>query len=191
MLGKGEPKAGPGRGKKPSPASEGFIGKDDRHKFRLLAEHKKLVAKLIDGGRTRREHLPPGLYGDRKGALGKALEKIVREAAKERQQIRKGNQRGDKSENFTELSDKGDTRDKIGKAIGMSGPTYQRAKAIIRDDPEALAAWREAMKEQGKRNDLVDNVNEVTADKGNSRSYTVSRLQKQRPDLFERVKAGE
>ncbi len=78
---------------------------------------------------------------------------------------------------------------------GRDGKTYDTTnigrRAIIRDDPEALAAWREAMKEQGKRNDLVDNVNEVTADKGNSRSYTVSRLQKQRPDLFERVKAGE
>lgn len=47
LLGKGEPH----RPKKTSPAREvNGIPKNDRHKFRLLAEHKKLVAKLIDGG---------------------------------------------------------------------------------------------------------------------------------------------
>ncbi len=34
----------------PSLAGEGSVPRGDRHKFRLLAEHKKLVAKLIDGG---------------------------------------------------------------------------------------------------------------------------------------------
>lgn len=41
----------------PSPASEGSIPKDDRHKFRLLAAHKTLVAKLIDGGQVSRGQL--------------------------------------------------------------------------------------------------------------------------------------
>ncbi len=68
----------------------------------------------------------------------------------------------------------------------------ERVEAVVRDDPEALAAWREAMKLQpGPKDSSVDNVTRTKADKGNSRSYTVSRLQKQRPDLFERVKAGE
>ena len=54
LIGKGEegwPTAGPGRGHKKtntSPASEVFIAipKDDRHKFRLMAQNKKIVEKI-------------------------------------------------------------------------------------------------------------------------------------------------
>jgi hypothetical protein len=52
--------------------------------------------------------------------------------------------------------------------------------------------WREAMKPgQGSRTDLVDNVTQVGKPKGNSRSYAVSRLQREAPDLFAKVAAGE
>lgn len=44
------------------------------------------------------------------------------------------------------------------------------------------------MKEQGARNDFNDNVIEV-AKQGNSRSYTLSRLQRESPELWEKVKA--
>lgn len=68
----------------------------------------------------------------------------------------------------------------------------EKIEAIIRNDVEALALWREAMKpRQGERTDLVDNINDVPTEKGTSRAYTVARLQKQHPELFERVKAGE
>ena len=73
-----------------------------------------------------------------------------------------------------------------------------KIEAIIRDDAEVLALWREAMKEQGKRNDLGNNVPQVKEEehpnrepRGNARAYTVSRLQSQRPDLFQRVKSGD
>jgi ParB/RepB/Spo0J family partition protein len=96
-------------------------------------------------------------------AMGRALEELERPKAKERQQIRKGNQRGDKSEKFTELSDKGQTREKVGKAIGMSGPTYQRAKAVLiaaEQDPETFGHIAEEMDRTGKihpaYNKLVD-----------------------------------
>jgi hypothetical protein len=68
------------------------------------------------------------------------------------------------------------------------GEDPAKIEAVIRDDAEVLAMWREAMKAQGKRN-LPDNVKEVTA--GNSRAYTVSRLQREAPDLFAKVAAGE
>jgi hypothetical protein len=42
----------------------------------------------------------------------------------------------------------------------------------------------------GHRTDLVNNVNEVKPSKGNSRSYTVSRLQREAPELFAQVVAG-
>ena len=67
------------------------------------------------------------------------------------------------------------------------GENPDRIEALIRDDAEVLAMWREAMKAQGKRN-LPDNVKGVTA--GNSRSYTVSRLQREAPELFAQVVAG-
>jgi hypothetical protein len=44
--------------------------------------------------------------------------------------------------------------------------------------------WREAMKGQGKRNDLCDIITEVEGTTGTSRSYTVSRLQREAPALF-------
>lgn len=72
------------------------------------------------------------------------------------------------------------------------GEDPAKIEALLRDDPEVLAMWREAMKEQGKRNDIHDNIMEVKEQKqGTSRSYTLARLQRVRPDLFEMVKAGK
>jgi hypothetical protein len=48
--------------------------------------------------------------------------------------------------------------------------------------------WREAVKVgAGARTDLHYNVIEVAAQQGNSKSYTLSRLKRERPDLFQRV----
>ncbi len=65
-------------------------------------------------------------------------------------------------------------------------------ESVIRDDAEVLAMWREAMKPAPGRNQHSsdDNVNDAPTPKGNSRAYTVARLQKQNPGLFEEVKAG-
>ncbi len=68
------------------------------------------------------------------------------------------------------------------------GEDPAKIEAVIRDDAEVLAMWREAMKQQGKRN-ILDNVREAPA--GNSRSYTVSRLQREAPELFAQVAAGK
>ena len=48
-------------------------------------------------------------------------------------------------------------------------------------DPEALLAYREAMKHQGERRDIVDNVNEVDDGRpdGNSRAYSLARVQRE------------
>jgi len=54
LLGNGEAAMKAGK-RNPSLAGEG--SKDDRHKFRLLAKHKNLVAKLIDGGQVSRQQL--------------------------------------------------------------------------------------------------------------------------------------
>lgn len=72
------------------------------------------------------------------------------------------------------------------------GQNPAKIEAVIKDNAEVLAMWREEMKSgQGKRNDLVDNINEVSTTKGTSKAYTVSRLKRESPELFEKVVAGE
>jgi hypothetical protein len=61
----------------------------------------------------------------------------------------------------------------------------------LKDSPEVLACWREEMKEQGKRNDLCDNITEVKEATGTSKAYTLSRLKRENAELFQQVVAGE
>jgi len=62
-------------------------------------------------------------------------------------------------------------------------------EAVIRDDAEVLTMWRTAIKAPGLRTDLGNNVTEVKPRlKGNSRAYTLDRLKRERPDLFDQVK---
>ena len=47
-------------------------------------------------------------------------------------------------------------------------------------DPEALLAYRDAMKHQGERRDLGNNVPEVERqDRGNRRAYSLARVQRE------------
>jgi len=73
------------------------------------------------------------------------------------------------------------------------GEDPAKIEAVIRDDAEVLAMWREAMKgkpgrpkQEGERG-----YNVIAARRGNSRAYTVSRLQREAPKLFAKVAAGE
>lgn len=80
------------------------------------------------------------------------------------------------------------------KPIRGWGEDPKKIEALIKDDTELLAMYRENMKEQGKRNDLRDNVTEVetaASERGNSASYTVDRLKRESPELFEQVCNGE
>lgn len=80
------------------------------------------------------------------------------------------------------------------KPVSGWGEDPSKVEAVIRDDPEALAAFREAMKHQGERTDFVDNVNEVAFGRpdGNSRAYSISRVQREcDPDTVAAVMAGE
>jgi hypothetical protein len=75
------------------------------------------------------------------------------------------------------------------KPIEGWGQDPKKVEALLKDDPIVLLMWREAMKEQGKRNDLHDNIMEVET-QGTSRAYTLSRLRKQHPELYAEVCAG-
>lgn len=64
----------------------------------------------------------------------------------------------------------------------------------IKHDAEALTLFRDAMlKPEGRQWEdvTVNNVNSKQRSAGNSKSYTLSRLSKQAPDLYQQVVAGE
>lgn len=102
-------------------------------------------------------------------ALGRQLEELEKPRAKERQQDHGKTAPGKKkntSENFTEV--KGDTRDIVGDAIGMSGPTYQRAKAVVtaaEDDPETFGPIADEMDRTGKVLPAFEKVKEIKGEK--------------------------
>ena len=79
------------------------------------------------------------------------------------------------------------------KPVSGWGEDPSKVEAVIRDDPQALAAFRDAMKHQGERTDLVDNVNEVMdRPDGNSRAYSISRVQREcDQDTVSAVMSGE
>jgi ParB/RepB/Spo0J family partition protein len=80
-------------------------------------------------------------------ALGRALESMVKPKAEQR----KGG-RPKTGEKFTPVSEP-KTRDKVGKAIGMSGVSYERGKAIVEaaeSDPETFGDLVEEMDRTGK-----------------------------------------
>lgn len=80
------------------------------------------------------------------------------------------------------------------KPVSGWGEDPSKVEAVIRDDPEALAAFREAMKHQGERTDIRDNITEVESPSatGTSRAYSLSRVQREcDPDTVAAVMAGE
>jgi ParB family chromosome partitioning protein len=82
-------------------------------------------------------------------AIGQALEELERTEAKKRQ--REGGRSGGKASGNLPEASKGDTRDKVAAAVGMSGRTYDKAKYVV----EA------AEKEPEKHGDLVQEMNQT------------------------------
>lgn len=72
------------------------------------------------------------------------------------------------------------------------GEDPAKIESVIRDDAEVLAMWREAMKGRAGRPKKGCESQRIKTDKGSGvRSYTVSRLQREAPDLFAKVASGE
>jgi hypothetical protein len=73
------------------------------------------------------------------------------------------------------------------------GEEPKKVEALLKDDPEALALFREAItSKRGKR--AKDNSDIVTVKgdgRGNARGYTLTRLKRHHPTLYQRVVAGE
>lgn len=78
------------------------------------------------------------------------------------------------------------------KPVSGWGEDPSKVEAVIRDDPEALAAFRDAMKHQGKRTDLGNNVPEVDRQpRGNSRAFSIDRVKRQcDPETVAAVMSG-
>jgi hypothetical protein len=96
-------------------------------------------------------------------ALGEELEELEKPTAKVRQQAtqakpgeqaHKRNGKAQGSEKFTEPREPaGQTRDKVASALGISGPTYEKAKAVVaagKADPEQFGDLLQQMDETGK-----------------------------------------
>lgn len=84
-------------------------------------------------------------------AIGRELEKIEKEAAQKRIEASQGNRQSG-SVKFTG-PEKGNVRDKVGEAVGMSGVTYQRAKAVVTraaENPKKYGDLVESMDKSGK-----------------------------------------
>ena len=67
------------------------------------------------------------------------------------------------------------------KPIRGWGEDPDKVESLIRDDPEALLAYREAMKHQGERRDIGNNITEVDSSSatGTSRAYSLARVQRE------------
>lgn len=73
------------------------------------------------------------------------------------------------------------------------GEDPAKVERLLSDHPKVLAQWREHTKQQGRRTDLegdlCSNPTEVRKnDRG--RAYTLERLEREAPELFERVCEG-
>ena len=71
------------------------------------------------------------------------------------------------------------------------GTTVEKIQSLIGDDPELLVMFREALKNKTgpKAEDSLNNIVTKTIT-GNTKAYTLTRLSKEAPELYERVKAG-
>ncbi len=93
-------------------------------------------------------------------AMGETLEEVEKEEAKKRQG-RPGQERCGK---LPQQEPVGKTRDKVGAALGMSGRTYEKAKAVVEAaeaDPEKFAPIVEEMDRTGKVNGAYRQAQEI------------------------------
>lgn len=77
------------------------------------------------------------------------------------------------------------------KPLSGWGEDPDKIAAVIKDDAEALAMFRKAMKCQGKRTDLRSNPTEVEVKQDRGKAYTLSRLEREAPQLFQDVCDGK
>jgi hypothetical protein len=80
------------------------------------------------------------------------------------------------------------------KPVRGWGEDVRTVEAVIKDDPECLAMFREAMKEKtGPKPSCCNNVTETDGQAtGNSRAYSIDRVQRScEPEVVAKVMSGE
>jgi len=84
-------------------------------------------------------------------AMGESIEKFIEKPAAEKREKSGTNQYTEPSGKLPEGS-KGDSRDKVGAAVGMSGKTYEKAKAVVsaaKENPKKFETVRQEMDKTG------------------------------------------
>lgn len=74
------------------------------------------------------------------------------------------------------------------------GATEQKIATLLGDDNVAVVKMRNLLKRQGTRTDLANNISEVkgrNVEHGTRRDYTLDRLQRDAPELFDAVQRNE
>ena len=69
----------------------------------------------------------------------------------------------------------------------------EKVEALIKDDPDTLRLWRQAVTPElgvNQHTGIEDNYNIITQ-QGTSKAYTLDRLQREAPELYDRVLTGE
>lgn len=113
-------------------------------------------------------------------AIGRALEELERPDARRRMEA------GGPSENFTE-GRKGDTRDIVGGAVGWSGVTYQRARAVVEASEdeslpgEARIVAAEAVEEMDRTGKVTPAYNKVATVTNRSQTHAPKNGKKDEP----------
>lgn len=75
------------------------------------------------------------------------------------------------------------------KPLAGCGWPLEKVEALIKDEPETLALWRQATTgKQGAHGSIRTMIKPI---RGTTKAYLLERLKRERPDLFERVAAGE
>ena len=71
------------------------------------------------------------------------------------------------------------------------GQDPRKIEAVIKDDPEALSMYREAMKGVNQYDMPNNNVIRQETKQGNSRAYSIDRVKREAPELAEDVLSGK
>lgn len=119
------------------------------------------------------------------GSTCDLIKAVIREKAWTRRKIRTG-----------ELITLSSLRELITKPpLEGYGEKIEDVERMIANDPEALADFREAVKEHGNNQHTAKsnpyNIREAKVTCGTGKAYTLSRLKRETPDLFAAVVRGE
>jgi hypothetical protein len=78
------------------------------------------------------------------------------------------------------------TEDSAARPLVRCGWPPEKVEALIKDDAETLAMWREAVT-PAKHVHADGDIVPIKTERGNGKAYTLSRLKREAPALFQRV----